>query len=177
MKNKKIITSMPLLIITVVISISCNTMAANGKNTKPESEPNEKVEEIKSDVTYYGRDNEVQLFNIEGKDYYILGGNDVHKMDIKEIKASSINTSIIKVNKETINGKNGITLKYYDIKIFLEEKNPDGTTLVGIYEPQKSAWTLGEDISKSVKSISIKLSKGTAGPITINPSSISMSYN
>ena len=55
------------------------------------------------------------------------------------------------------------------------KKGAVGTT-VGLFEPQKNDWTVGDDIDRS-QAIQIKLSRGTAGPIDIKRGSISLSFN
>lgn len=177
-KMKKNLYKIVATILISVILTACNTMP-NSKNTIPlQIEKTDTIgENKKNNVISYGRDDEVQFLAVDGKEYYVLGGNKINEMTANEIKASSINTSRVKVNESTLNGKKGIILTYFDIKIFIQEKQTIGITTVGIYEPQKSDWTFGEDMDRSSKSIKIKLPRGIAGPITINTTSISMTYN
>lgn len=168
----------------MIVMVGCVTMQpkddAEVKKEEVKKEEVKKEETVTRDdpskmkVTVYGADKEVQAVEINGKTYYVLGGKDVESMTEQEIKSASV-VAPIKVTEENIKGVNGIVVTYYDVKIFLGKRSGLGTT-VGLFEPQKNDWTVGDDIDRS-QAIQIKLSRGTAGPIDIKRGSISLSFN
>lgn len=154
----------------IFIILSCDTM-------KPKNDIEETIkrDDPKSKVTVYGEDNEVQSIDIAGRTYYVLGSKDLEKMTEQEIRANSI-MSPLKVIEETVEGVKGIIITYYDVKIFLGRNSGFGAK-VGIFEPQKNAWTIGYDIDRTL-AIQIKLTgRNIAGPIDIKRGSISLAFN
>lgn len=173
-----------IAISSIFIITSCATMptkedtakTAGNNNSSNKEEENSIIREdtTQKKVTVYGADKEVQAVEIDGKTYYVIGGKDVENMSDQEIKSASL-SSPLKITEQTVKGNRGIVIVYYDVKIFLGKKGAVGTT-VGLFEPQKNDWTLGDDIDRS-QSIQIKLSRGTAGPIAIKRASISLTYS
>lgn len=172
-----------IAISSIFIITSCATMPTKEETTKTADNNSSKKEEEKTitredtpqkKVTVYGADKEVQSIEIDGKTYYVIGGKDIENMSEQEIKSASL-SSPLKITEQTVKGNRGIVIVYYDVKIFLGKKGAVGTT-VGLFEPQKNDWTLGDDIDRS-QSIQIKLSRGTAGPIAIKRASISLTYS
>lgn len=154
--------------------ISCKTIIP--KDDSPLVQDNKVIKEDPNKakvIASYGQDNEVQAVEINNKTYYIIGGKNVEKMSEEEIKTYSL-TSPLKITEENVKGYNGIVIAYYDIKIFLSKKSSSGA-IVGLFEPQRNDWSLGNDNDRS-QSIQIKLQKYTAGPITINKRSISLAF-
>ncbi|WP_028328828.1 hypothetical protein [Brachyspira alvinipulli] len=172
-----------IAISSIFIITSCATMPTKEDTTKTADNNSSKKEEEKTitredtpqkKVTVYGADKEVQAIEIDGKTYYVIGGKDIENMSEQEIKSASL-SSPLKITEQTVKGNRGIVIVYYDVKIFLGKKGAVSTT-VGLFEPQKNDWTLGDDIDRS-QSIQIKLSRGTAGPIAIKRASISLTYS
>ena len=179
-----------IAVVLMSILVGCVTMQPKDNNTttkdnavtKDDTANNEDKKEdtitredtTKMKVTVYGADKEIQAVEINDKVYYVIGGKDVESMSEQEIKSASV-VAPIKVTEENVKGVNGIVVTYYDVKIFLGKRSGLGTT-VGLFEPQKNDWTVGDDIDRS-QAIQIKLSRGTAGPIDIKRGSISLSFN
>ena len=155
-----------IAISSIFIITSCATMptkedtakTAGNNNSSNKEEENSIIREntAQKKVTVYGADKEVQAVEIDGKTYYVIGGKDVENMSDQEIKSASL-SSPLKITEQTVKGNRGIVIVYYDVKIFLGKKGAVGTT-VGLFEPQKNDWTLGDDIDRS-QSIQIKLSR------------------
>lgn len=169
-----------IAICLMIIIIGCETIKPKDDNNNTVKEDDKKEEPVtreetpKMKVTVYGADKEIQAVELNDKVYYVLGGKDVENMTEQEIKSSSI-VAPLKITEETVNGTKGIIITYYDVKVFLGKRTGTGTT-VGIFEPQKDAWTTGDDIDRS-QAIQIKLSRGIAGPIDIKRGSISLAFN
>lgn len=165
---------------SIFVIVSCATMQTKEETKITENSSKEEEKTItredtpKMKVTVYGADKEVQAVELDGKTYYVIGGKDVENMSEQEIKSASLSAPL-KITEQTVRGNRGIVIVYYDVKIFLGKKGTVGTT-VGLFEPQKNDWTLGDDIDRT-QSIQIKLSRGTAGPIAIKRGSISLTYS
>lgn len=166
-------------VILICIMISCYTVKPKDDNVVKNNNENREGNITRDDpakmkVTVYGADKEVQAVEINDKVYYVIGGKNAENMSEDEIKRSSI-TAPLKVTEDTVNGFKGIIITYYDVKIFLGRNSGTATT-VGIFEPQKNAWTTGNDLDRSL-SIQIKLSRNIAGSIDIKRGSISLTYH
>ena len=174
--------------LSMLFMVGCVTMQPKDDSTEAVKDDTDKKEEIedkkeetvtreepsKMKVTVYGADKEIQAVELNDKVYYVIGGKDVEDMSEQEIRNSSI-VAPLKVTESTVNGTRGIIVTYYDVKVFLGRRTGNNTT-VGIFEPQKDAWTTGDDIDRS-QAIQIKLSRGIAGPIDIKRGSISLAFN
>lgn len=160
-----------ILIIFAVIFISgCRTVTEIPEK-KEEPAPVVK-EEPKIIIKEFGADGEVLSVKINDKTYYVLGKNNPQNINEQNIKNLSL-VAPLKITEETIKGNKGIVITYYDVKIFLGEKGAG--VKVGLFEPQKNAWTIGDDIDRT-QSIQIKLADNGIGLITVGRSSISLSY-
>ena len=160
-----------ILIIFAVIFISgCRTVTEIPEK-KEETEPVIK-EEPKIIIKEFGADGEVLSVKINDKTYYVLGKNNPQNINEQNIKNLSL-VAPLKITEETTKGNKGIVITYYDVKIFLGEKGAG--VKVGLFEPQKNAWTIGDDIDRT-QSIQIKLADNGIGLITVGRSSISLSY-
>lgn len=164
-----------IFIIVVVFLVGCKTIeipkeeppAVDNKEKKAEKE------EPKITIKEYGADREVLSVKIEDKIYYTIGNrNNIDNINEQNIKNITL-AAPLRISEETVKGYKGIVITYYDVKIFLGER---GTGVkVGLFEPQKNAWTIGDDADRS-QSIQLKLSGNSTGVITIGRSSISLSY-
>ena len=141
------------IVISVLFIFSCKTIEIPPQKEEPKPTVKKEEEPPKIEIKEFGADNEVLCVTIGDKIYYVLGKN------------SSQN-----INEQNI--KNIIT--YYDVKIFLGEKS-SSEVKVGLFEPQKNSWTVGNDTDRS-QSIQLKLSDRSTGLMTIGRSSISLSY-
>lgn len=110
---------------------------------------------------------------IGDKIYYVLGKNSSQNINEQNIKNISL-VAPLKISEEIVKGHKGIVITYYDVKIFLGEKSSNEVK-VGLFEPQKNSWTVGNDTDRS-QSIQLKLSDRSTGLMTIGRSSISLSY-
>lgn len=158
-----------IIFFSMLLAIGCKTI-------EPKKEEIVEIpkKESKIKVIDYGVDSEIQSVNINGNKYYILGSDkNIENMTEEEVKSLSLVAPLI-VSEESIKGIDGIVIKYYDIKIFLSEKNILGSTKVGLFEPQNRAWTIGEDKDRT-KNIQLQLNNSIAG-INIKRGSISLSY-
>ncbi|WP_300368229.1 hypothetical protein [Brachyspira sp.] len=172
---KKVLMTVSL----ICMLMGCATVKPKNDNVRKDDNEDKKETITREDlpkmkVTVYGADKEVQAVEINDKVYYVIGGKDVEEMSEDDIKRASL-VAPLKVTEETVNGSRGIVITYYDVKIFLGRRFGVGTT-VGIFEPQKNAWTTGNDIDRSL-SIQIRLSRNIAGPIDIKRGSISLAFN
>jgi len=159
-----------LIIFAIIFLAGCKTVSEIPEKIE-EPEPAIK-EEPKIIIKEYGADGEVFSVKINDKTYYVLGRNNPQNINENNIKNLSL-VAPLKITEETIKGNKGIVITYYDVKIFLGEKGAG--VKVGLFEPQKNAWTIGDDIDRS-QSIQIKLADNGIGLITIGRSSISLSY-
>ena len=103
-----------------------------------------------------------------------MGKNSSQNINEQNIKNISL-VAPLKISEEIVKGYKGIVITYYDVKIFLGEKNFKRSLQVGLFEPQKNSWTVGNDTDRS-QSIQLKLSDRSTGLMTIGRSSISLSY-
>lgn len=174
-KKMSIILS-TIFIVFIVISIAgCKTIESEIKEEqKPivKEDKEDKEETPKITIKEFGADREVLSVKIGNKTYYVLGKNNTKNINEENIKNINL-VAPLKISEETVKGFNGIVITYYDIKIFLGEKG--SSVKVGLFEPQKNSWTIGDDIDRS-QSIQIKLADNGVGLITIGRSSISLSY-
>lgn len=162
-----------LIIFAIIFLAGCKTVSEiPEKIEEPEPAIEKKEEEPKIIIKEYGADGEVFSVKINDKTYYVLGRNNPQNINENNIKNLSL-VAPLKITEETIKGNKGIVITYYDVKIFLGEKGAG--VKVGLFEPQKNAWTIGDDIDRS-QSIQIKLADNGIGLITIGRSSISLSY-
>ena len=161
-----------ILIIFAVIFISgCRTVTEIPEK-KEEPAPVVK-EEPKIIIKEFGADGEVLSVKINDKTYYVLGKNNPQNINEQNIKNLSL-VAPLKISEEIVKGYKGIVITYYDVKIFLGEKS-SSEVKVGLFEPQKNSWTVGNDTDRS-QSIQLKLSDRSTGLMTIGRSSISLSY-
>lgn len=165
--------SIILSTIFIVISIAgCKTIESEIKEEQKPIVKEDKEETPKITIKEFGADREVLSVKIGNKTYYVLGKNNTKNINEENIKNINL-VAPLKISEETVKGFNGIVITYYDIKIFLGEKG--SSVKVGLFEPQKNSWTIGDDIDRS-QSIQIKLADNGVGLITIGRSSISLSY-
>ncbi|MEI0610899.1 hypothetical protein [Brachyspira pilosicoli] len=149
-----------------------NDKSETKENNNTKEEPL-KEDDAKEKIVKYGADSEIQSIYINEKKYYVLNADNLEDMTEDEIKNSSL-VAPLKITEETIKGNDGIVIKYYDVQIFLGNKNRFGATKVGLFEPQNRAWTIGEDKNRN-NDIELKLSNSTV-TITIKRGSISLRY-
>lgn len=164
-----------LIIFAIIFLTGCKTVPeVIEKIEKKEPEPavKEEPKEPKIIIKEYGADGEVLSVKIDDKNYYVLGKNNPQNINENNTKNLSL-VAPLKIAEETIKGYKGLVITYYDVKIFLGEKGAG--VKVGLFEPQKNAWTVGDDIDRS-QSIQIKLADNGIGLITVGRSSISLSY-
>ena len=162
-----------LIIFAIIFLAGCKTVSEIPEKPEKTEEPEPAIkEEPKIIIKEYGADGEVLSVKINDKTYYVLGRNNPQNINENNIKNLSL-VAPLKITEETIKGNKGIVITYYDVKIFLGEKSAG--VKVGLFEPQKNAWTIGDDIDRS-QSIQIKLADNGIGLITIGRSSISLSY-
>lgn len=162
-----------LILFSIVFISSCKTITEIPEKPEKKEEPAPVVkEEPKITIKEYGADGEVLSVKIDDKNYYVLGKNNPQNINEQNIKNLSL-VAPLKIAEETVRGNKGIVITYYDVKIFLGEKGAG--VKVGLFEPQKNAWTVGDDIDRS-QSIQIKLADNGIGLITVGRSSISLSY-
>lgn len=165
--------SIILSTIFIVISIAgCKTIESEIKEEQKPIVKEDKEETPKITIKEFGADREVLSVKIGNKTYYVLGKNNTKNINEENIKNINL-VAPLKISEESVKGFNGIVITYYDIKIFLGEKG--SSVKVGLFEPQKNSWTIGDDIDRS-QSIQIKLADNGVGLITIGRSSISLSY-
>ncbi|TKZ36016.1 hypothetical protein [Brachyspira catarrhinii] len=163
-----------LILFFIVFLSSCKTITEiqEKEETTPAIEEKKEEEKPKITIKEYGADGEVLSVKIDDKTYYVLGKNNPQNINEQNIKNLSL-VAPLKIAEETVRGNKGIVITYYDVKIFLGEKGAG--VKVGLFEPQKNAWTVGDDIDRS-QSIQIKLADNGIGLITVGRSSISLSY-
>lgn len=165
-----------LILFSIVFISSCKTITEIPEKPEKKEEPapvvKEEPKEPKITIKEFGADGEVLSVKIDDKNYYVLGKNNPQNINEQNIKNLSL-VAPLKIAEETVRGNKGIVITYYDVKIFLGEKGVG--VKVGLFEPQKNAWTVGDDIDRS-QSIQIKLADNGIGLITVGRSSISLSY-
>ena len=161
-----------LIVISVLFIFGCKTIEPPPQKEETKS-PVKEEEPPKIKIKEYGADSEVLSVTIGDKIYYILGKNSSQNINEQNIKNISL-VAPLKISEETVKGYKGIVITYYDVKIFLGEKS-SSEVKVGLFEPQKNSWTVGNDNDRS-QSIQLKLSERSTGLMTIGRSSISLSY-
>lgn len=160
-----------LIVLPIIFIAGCKTIEPKEEEIKPVVKE-VKEEEPKIIIREFGADREVLSVKIENKTYYVLGKNNTKNISEENIKNLNL-VAPLKISEETVKGCSGIVITYYDVKIFLGESG--SSVKVGLFEPQKNSWTIGDDIDRS-QSIQIKLSDNGVGLITVGRSSISLSY-
>lgn len=161
------------IVISVLFIFSCKTIEIPPQEEEPKPAVKKEEEPPKIKIKEFGADNEVLCVTIEDKIYYVLGKNSSQNINEQNIKNISL-VAPLKISEEIVKGYKGIVITYYDVKIFLGEKS-SSEVKVGLFEPQKNSWTVGNDTDRS-QSIQLKLSDRSTGLMTIGRSSISLSY-
>lgn len=161
------------IVISVLFIFSCKTIEIPPQKEEPKPTVKKEEEPPKIKIKEFGADNEVLCVIIGDKIYYVLGKNSSQNINEQNIKNISL-VAPLKISEETVKGYKGIVITYYDVKIFLGEKT-SSEVKVGLFEPQKNSWTVGNDTDRS-QSIQLKLSDRSTGLMTIGRSSISLSY-
>ena len=164
-----------IIFATILFFAGCKTISEIPEKIEESTPTTEKKEEEESKIIIkeYGADGEVFSVKINDKIYYVLGKNSSQNINEQNIKNISL-VAPLKISEEIVKGYKGIVITYYDVKIFLGEKS-SSEVKVGLFEPQKNSWTVGNDTDRS-QSIQLKLSDSSTGLMTIGRSSISLSY-